>query len=36
MKIVVQYTWFIGMLVGLAVYYAIARRSAVAATGDPA
>ncbi|WP_028937070.1 NCS1 family nucleobase:cation symporter-1 [Pseudonocardia spinosispora] len=34
MKTVVQYTWFIGMLVGLAVYYAIARRSAVAATGD--
>jgi NCS1 family nucleobase:cation symporter-1 len=29
MKTVVQYTWFIGMLVGLLVYLAIGRRSAV-------
>ncbi|HEV7787999.1 MAG TPA: cytosine permease, partial [Pseudonocardia sp.] len=29
MKTVVQYTWFIGMLVGLLVYVGIGRRSAV-------
>jgi hypothetical protein len=29
MKTAVQYTWFIGMLIGLLVYLAIGRRTAV-------